>query len=96
MHGKFPSKKIKFGSCDESLNWYNVYKSWVKSESWIELEDSYDYKASLNNNPIPASLYFSCSDEKFFGSILDTRYFIKDQGDHDARIFILNKKFNYG
>ena len=42
---------------------------------------------------LPSSLYFSYSKDGCFGSIEDTRKFIEDQGMHDARIHILNKKY---
>ena len=92
-YGKFPAKKLNFGLCDENIDWFSYYRDWIDNQLWIDLDDKFNYKKAMRDCSLPSSLYFSYSKDGCFGSIEDTRKFIEDQGMHDARIHILNKKY---
>lgn len=86
----FPATRMRLGSADENAQWFRVYSQWMNSSEWLDTEDGFDYRAALQNNPIPAALHFAASADTVFAETGDVRHFIEELGTHDARMIVLD------
>ena len=86
----FPATRMRLGSADENAQWFRVYSQWMNSSEWLDSEDGFDYRAALQNNPIPAALHFAAAADTVFAETGDVRNFIEELGAHDARMIVLD------
>lgn len=87
----FPATRMRLGSADENAQWFRVYADWMSQEQWIDSVDGFDYRAALQSNPLPPSLYFAATADKVYAQVEDVRSFIAELGCHDARMMVLDK-----
>ncbi len=88
----FPATRLKVGSADENADWFRVYSHWLRSVDWHDLEDGFDYRQALADNPLPCSLSVAAVGDGVYASPLDVRHFVEELGCHDARLLLLDKK----
>ncbi len=85
----FPARRLMLGDVDESAEWFKVYARWMREEQWLD-SDGYDYRAALQQNPVPAGLHFAATGDTVYAPTEDVRRFVEELGPHDARTVILD------
>ena len=92
LSGYLPLAKWRMASSNESQQCLKDYLQWSAEELWSDPVDGFDYGAAILQQQLPPSLYFVAQGDTVYGELGDVRRFMREQGQHDARMILLSKK----
>lgn len=78
-------------SCRETRHTWKVWRRWHRGEDWLDPVDKLDYKAALQQKPLPPSLYIANHAKDLWGNINDCRAWVHELGPHDGRLITISK-----
>lgn len=89
--GYFPSKKLKFGSDNESTPLYRQTRKWVYSKDWIDPVDGFDYHEGLKKADLPPTLYLAGKNDRILGNKIDVGLLMAEAPHPENRFIYLSK-----
>lgn len=66
-------------------------QQWHSSAEWVEQDDGFPYRERLQHKGMPPSIYYSLARNSLWGSVADTRLWMRELGDHDAQLLSLGQ-----
>ncbi len=64
---------------------------WHSSAEWVAQDDSFAYRERLREKGMPPSIYYALAGNSLWGSVDDTRLWMRELGDHDAQLLSLGQ-----
>lgn len=89
--GYVPAALLRKGQANESLALFNDIQSW-QQDSWQDSEDGFDYHQAMTTFFFPPSLYLVSAHQKWMQREVDSRNFMFELAEHDARMIKLSAK----
>lgn len=66
-------------------------QQWHSSAEWVEQNDGFPYRERLQHKGMPPSIYYSLAGNSLWGSVADTRLWMRELGNHDAQLLSLGQ-----
>ncbi|TQV78701.1 hypothetical protein FKG94_11775 [Exilibacterium tricleocarpae] len=67
------------------------WQTWQQQVDWCDPVDGFDYRRAIRRKGMPPSLYFAARNQILWGALDSTRLWIRELGNHDARLLGLGK-----
>lgn len=90
--GYLPAIHYKMGSENESYKTHKQCVAWVKSKSWVDSDNGFDYGAAARKTVLPTTLHIAAIRDISMGHRFDVKAFMKESGPHKADYLMLAKK----
>lgn len=89
--GYLPLRSLGLGSADLSRQLHDDSWMWQNGGKWRDPHDGFDYAAALTGIGWPSSLYLAGRNDRCMGHVADVRAFVRELGEHDAQLVLLQK-----
>ncbi len=95
LYGYLPATQLRFGSDDESRQTLKQSIDWVRSETWCDLVDNFDYQQQLANLSLPPTLHIGASADKILAQPMDIQAFMAESGLGEVQFKMFGKAYGH-
>lgn len=95
IKGYLPAKSLRFGSDNESKQFYKETNQWVYSNDWIDQRDGLNYPQALKKLNVPPIMSLTGVLDTVLGNPYDVQFLLQEANAHDHRYVEVGKKYGF-
>jgi predicted alpha/beta hydrolase len=92
FYGYLPAQKFNLGADNDTKGYLKECSKWVLNDSWIDLNDNFDYRNALKSITLPPILYIAAKNDPALGNPQDVMRFMEESGRKNAKYTVLSKE----